>query len=259
VKHPPILALLSLLALAAPALAADPEAPDAIAARALDEGVLSAANATAEVGLAVLKDGKVVRERRLLTRIKREGATTRALVEFRAPADVAGTRFLSIDVEGAEPEQYVYLPAFKKTKRVIGAQRGKSFMGTDFTYADLEGRDARDATWRRLPDEAVGGQECWVVEGTPKQVGEDGYTRTVVWVHKRHGLPMRMDLFGADAARPSKRFAVRRLERRGDRWLATEASMTSLDKGTETRMTLASIDFTTVIPDAELVRAALER
>ncbi len=252
-------ALLSVLVAAPPALAEPAaESAEALAIRALDDGILAAGNATAEVVLAVSKDGKVVRERRLLTRIRREAGRTRALLEFRAPADVAGTRFLSLEEPGGT-EQYVYLPAFKKVKRVVGAQKSASFMGTDFAYADLEGREPRDHAWRRLPDEAVGGQPCTVLEGRPKAPTPDGYGRSVIWVHRDKGVPMQMELFAADGTTLVKRFSVRRLEKKGERWLATEAVMSTVGKDTETRLTLVSIDFSTVIPDAELTRAALER
>lgn len=233
--------------------------PRDIAAKALENNTFSTSNARAEVELAVAKDGKVVRRRRLVTKIKRAEGTVRSFVEFIAPADVAGTKFLSVEDRGEAAAQFIYLPAFKKVKRVVGAQRSSSFMGTDFSYSDLDGRDVDEAEWKRVGEESIGGQECWVIEGIAKKADDDGYGRTVLWVHKKHDLPMRIDFFGRDRKTLEKRLTVRKLERLHDRWVASESVMETLEKGTETRLQLENVDFDTPIADEDLSQRALER
>jgi outer membrane lipoprotein-sorting protein len=240
--------------------AADAElTPQEIASRALENNTFSTANARAEVELEVMKDGKQIRERRILTKVKRDDKMIRSFVEFKSPADVAGTKFLSLQKRGETADQFIYLPAFKKVKRVVGAQRSTSFMGTDFSYSDLDGRDVAGADWKRLADEAVGGQDCYVVEGVPRNPTHESYGRTVLWVHKRHLIPMRIDFYDRDMKAVRKRLVVRRLERKNDRWLAAESVMETPNKGTETRLKLGSVDFDTPIPEDDLSQRALEK
>lgn len=235
------------------------ETAQQIAERALENNTFTASNARAELDLEVSKQGKVRRKRRITTKIKREKGELRSFVEFRAPADVAGTKFLSVEKKGDEAEQFIYLPAFKKVKRVVGTQRGRSFMGTDFSFADLDGRDVEEARWKRLPDAAVGGQDCFVIEGVPLKPTEDDYGKSVLWVHKKYLVPMRIDFFEKDGETVQKRFTVKRLEKKSDRWLATDAVMATLSKDTATRLKVLEVDLESKIPDEELTRRALER
>lgn len=240
------------------ALAAEPTAQE-IASRALENNTFSTNNARATVELEVVKDGKVVRTRRILTKIKRVEKEVRSFVEFVSPADVAGTKFLSIAKHGEDADQFIYLPAFKKVKRVVGAQRATSFMGTDFSYADLDGRDVENAEWKKQSDEALSGQDCFVIEGTPKKSDNDTYGRTVLWVHKQHMLPMRIDFYDRDKTTVKKRLLVKKLEKKNERWIASDSTMTTPAKGTETHLRLDSVDFDTPIPDDDFSQRALER
>ncbi len=253
----PLLPSLVLLLSVGPAHAA--ETAKEIASRALENNTFSASNARAEVELEVSKEGKVRRTRRIITKIKRKDGVVRSFVEFQAPADVAGTRFLSVEQDGSEAEQFIYLPAFKKVKRVVGSQRTKSFMGTDFSFSDLDGRQVDAAEWNRLPDESVGGQDCFVIEGVPKRADGEDYGRTIFWVQKKYMVPMRIDFFDKDKKTVKKRFTVKKLEKKSDRWLATDAVMATLDKNTSTRLQVLQVDLQANIPEEELTRRALER
>jgi hypothetical protein len=249
--------LLALLLWTGPAFAG--EDAREIASRALENNTFSAANARAEVALEVSKEGKVRRTRRITTKIKRKDGVVRSFVEFQSPADVAGTRFLSVEERGNEAEQFIYLPAFKKVKRVVGSQRTKSFMGTDFSFSDLDGREVDDAEWKQLPDEKHSGEDCFVIQGLPKSAAEAEYGKTIFWVHKTHLVPMRIDFFDKDGKAVVKRFLVKKLEKKNERWLATDAVMSTLAKNTSTRLQVLQVDLQSNIPDEELTRNALER
>jgi len=238
-------------------LAAAP-APEEIARQALENTLFAATDARATVSLEIKKDGQVTKKRELTAIVKREAGRSRSYVEFHSPADVAGTRFLSSD-EGGETKQFIYLPAFKKVKRIVGAQRTQSFVGTDFSYADLEGRSASDWTWKALPDESVEGEPTWVVEGLNKKA-DAPYARMKVWVHPQHGIPLKTELFAvASSVVPDKRLTVQKLAKKDDRWVVTDSLMETPSKGTSTRLVVAALDTKTPIPDADLTKEALER
>ncbi|MBI4822082.1 MAG: outer membrane lipoprotein-sorting protein [Deltaproteobacteria bacterium] len=230
-----------------------------IAQRALDSNLFSTNDASATIDIRVEKNGKTVRERRIRTKMKREDGLVRAFVEFDSPAEVAGTRFLSIEESAGKNSQFIYLPAFKKVKRIVGSQRDKSFMGTDFSFSDLEGRDVRDSVWKRLADEKIDGQDCYVIEGQPKDPSSEVYGKIVSWVHKEHLVPVAASMFAKDMTTLEKRLEVKKLQRKGTRVIATETWMTSAKNKSTTRLTLAAVDLDSKIP-AELFRPeALER
>jgi outer membrane lipoprotein-sorting protein len=235
-------------------------APNAIdiATKALDNNTFSTSNARAELTLQVSKNGTVMRTRQLVTMIRRDPSTVRSFVEFMGPADVAGTKFLSVEKRGETAEQYIFLPAFKKVKRVAGSQRSSSFMGTDFSYADLDGREASESDWKSLPDEKVGGQDCFVIEGTAKKADDD-YGRTVMWVHKEHFLPMRIDYFDKNKTTLMKRLSAQKIKKIDDRWIVSVSTMQSMEEGTQTKLDASNIDFKTAISDDQFSQRALER
>lgn len=229
-----------------------------IAQKALDNGMFAAENSHATIDLDVLKDGKSIRQRKISAWVKRKDGRVRSFVEFQAPADVAGTKFLSLEEQG-ETRQFIYLPAFKKVKRIVGAQRTQSFMGTDFSYADLEGRAVEDWTWRLLPEAQIQGQATNVIEATPKDPEKAQYGRMVIWVHKEHNIPLKTEFFEKDGKELVKRLEVQKLGKKDERWITLDSLMETPKKGTQTRLKIVSIDLKTDIPDDKLTREALER
>lgn len=115
----------------------------------------------------------------------RSGDKTR--IRFESPADVRGTGLLSVEKTGAEEEQWLYLPAFKKTRRVGSGELGDRFVGTDLFYEDLKRRKVSDFTHALLPAETLDGQECWVIESVPTApalVRETPYGKSQTWLRK---------------------------------------------------------------------------
>lgn len=229
-----------------------------IAKQALETNLFSTENARAVIDMEIQKGGKVVRTRRISTLMSRKNGQVRSFVEFESPADVAGTRFLSVEEKSGGTEQFIYLPAFKKVKRIVGAQRNQSFMGTDFSYADLEGRKVEDSTWSKLPDEPIRGEDCHVIEGVPKSA-DDQYGRVRLWVHKKTSVPLRGEFYDRTGKELEKRLDVQKLQSKDGRWITTESVMETPKEGSSTRLKVASIDLKTEIPEAALTRQALER
>ena len=253
-----VAAALALSLGAAPAAQADP-APDEIAKQAVETNMFSTSNARATLDLDISKDGAVVRNRKISTVVKRADGVVRTLALFEAPADVAGTKFLSVKEKDGSTQQYIYLPAFKKVKRVVGAQRGQSFMGTDFSYADLEGGRVDDSSWKRLADDKIQGEDCYVVEGTPKKPEGEEYGRSVFWVHKRNMIPLKTELYDKPGKEVVKRLVVNKLAKKDEHFVAMDSVMETVKKGTQTRLRINAIDFKSEIPDDSLTREALER
>ena len=246
------------LATASTTAAAEPKPID-IARDALDNNMFATSNSQATIKMEISKRGKVVRERSISTMIKREKELVRSFVEFLSPRNVAGTKFLSVEQEDGSTQQFIFLPAFKKVKRIVGAQRTQSFMGTDFSFADLEGRDVADANWKRLPDEKVQGEDCWVVEGRAKDMEEEQYGKTIIWVHKKNRIPLKSDFYDKKAEKIVKKLVVNKLAKKDGRWIATDSVMQTIKKQTQTRLLVQSIDLSTEIADAQFTREALER
>jgi len=110
-----------------------------------------------------------------------EGDGDKSLSIFDEPADVRGTAMLTY-AHGLQPDdQWLYLPALKRVKRISSRNKSGPFMGSTFAYEDLGSQEVEKYSYNYLRDEACGEWTCHVLERFPAYE-YSGYTRQVVWV-----------------------------------------------------------------------------
>jgi len=142
--------------------------------------------------------GERVRETRTFWRDHRgaeDDLHSKRLIVFDAPAPIRGTAFLvwSRRDPGDEDPRWIYLPALRKVRRVAAGDRGRSFVGTDFTYEDLTERAVEEDSHRLLRREELDGRPHYVVESRPR--GESAYARRVQWVDAERWTVSRVELY----------------------------------------------------------------
>ncbi len=187
-----------LLALSAAALSASDPVIDS---RPLDlpsgESVVERVNARHD-GVTLTRDltMKLIdrrgKERKRETRGFRKyfGDEKRTAIFYLSPNNIRDTAFLTYDYAQADrdDDQWLYLPALRKVRRISASDRGDYFLGTDFTYEDIKKESkiaAEDYRFRTLRADSVDGHTVWVVEATPisEEVAKElGYGRVVLWV-----------------------------------------------------------------------------
>ena len=159
-----------------------------------------------------------------------EGEDEHGILFYLAPADVKDTGLLTYDYDDPDrdDDQWLYLPALKKTKRIASTDKSSSFMGSDFSYADMTERDLDRYTYKLLKEDEVDGVKVWQVEAIPneKEMDETGYTKSVVFVRQDNDFVIR----GVHWVKKGKRlkyFDVKKLEQIDGIWVATETHMTT--------------------------------
>jgi len=197
------------------------------------------------------------KERAMEVTARRAGTLLQSLVRFSAPPELAGTAFLMLERPGGASEQYVYLSGLKRTRRVVGREREGSFMGSDFSYADLQPIPAGQARNTRLADEAVGKDACYVVESTLTPGAESTYGKVVSWVRKSDFVALRTR-FLDPAGKLVKTLYARRVREMDGRQVVVEARMQS-ENGHATELVLESIERRDDLTDAMFAPSALER
>lgn len=122
------------------------------------------------------------------------GDGDRSLLIFDSPADVAGTKFLSFSHKVGDDDQWLYLPALKRVKRISAANKGGSFMGSEFAYEDMSAPEVEKFTYRWLRDESYKGRPSFVIERYP--VDEHSlYSRQVVWIDQEFYIPWKIEYY----------------------------------------------------------------
>ena len=153
-----------------------------------------------EVTMTLINERGETRQRKLATTtaLQANGIDSNMLVRFMAPADVKGTSFLEIEHSQADDDQWIYLPALHKSRRLVSSNRKDSFIGSDFAYGDVLPPKVTLYVHKWLRDEAVDGQPCYVVESVPANddVKRDyGYSRKITWVGQSSFHELKTDYY----------------------------------------------------------------
>jgi hypothetical protein len=120
----------------------------------------------------------------------------RRFARFLKPSDVKDTTLLTYDYSEKDDDIWLYLPALKKTKRILSSNKTDYFMGSDFTYWDMENLDFVNWEYKLLGSETVSSVDCWIVEALPlndKEREESGYLKTVSWIAKTDDIPRKIE------------------------------------------------------------------
>jgi len=251
--------LLLALCITAPARAVDTLTGEQIAARILKTGVFEADAGRFRVTMVLVSKDGIQRERELeiVARTTKQGLVQSA-VRVRKPSDVAGTAFLMLDKRNGPPDQYIFLPRLKRTRKVVGRERQGSFMGSDFTYFDLRRVDVKDAAHRRLPDDKIGTDPVYVVESMPRGAIRGTYSRVETWVRKSDYLPLRTRFYDLQG-RLAKTLYARRVQMGEDgKPFVKEARMQTHETGHATLLVIDSAERREALPDSAFTPTALE-
>jgi hypothetical protein len=224
------IALLLPLAAAAEELTAR-EIMDRVDAR--DDGD----NVTQDMEMVLIDKNGNQRVRKLRSFGRDVGEDEQSIMFFLTPADVEDTGFLSYDYDDpeADDDQWLYLPALSRTKRIAQGDKSGSFMGSDFSYADMTDRPLDDYEFEILGETEVDGHPVWQVQGIPiteREKKETGYTKQVSYVRKDNYVVVR----GVSWVKKGKRLKyldVKKLELIDGIWVPTEMHM-STRKGKKT-------------------------
>ena len=148
------------------------------------------------------KGQKREREISSATKLYDGGKTEKRVYRFLSPTDVQGTGILIFDYENKADDMWIYLPALRKTRRILSSQGAQSFMGSEFSYADLNIPALDDFTYTLVKEEScVGGETCFVIDVLPKTketAASEGYSKKTYWVNKTKFAVVRGLFYGQD-------------------------------------------------------------
>ncbi len=218
-----------------------PESADGIIERALELNTLGFESGRAQVDLTIFDRQGERQERKMDVRSRRDDERSRTVMTLTDPAEVRGQAFLFVENPDADDDMWMYVPAFDVTRRVEGSQRQSSFMGTHFTFADLESRDLREATYRRRSDEKIGEFDVYVIEARPDNPEESDYERVVAYVRKDDYIPIRIRYYKTDGALDKTLF-TERLNETADGEVYIERSTLRSETGGYTTIEIRELD-----------------
>lgn len=161
----------------------------------LDKNSMGFQAGEANVTLVIENKAGSKRVRKLDVKSKKLDAATHTLVTLTHPKEVKGQAFLFAENKKGEDDVWMYVPAFKVTRRIEGSQKSGAFLGSHFTYADLESRDVKDASYKRLEDEKIGKHAVYVIESTPEKGADSDYSKIISYIRKSDYMPLKMRFY----------------------------------------------------------------
>ena len=251
-----LLAITLPLTLLAGAASAEPKSAQIIQ-RSMDQMVFRSKGAEMKIAMTLRNRRGETRTRTLYSKSHRQGGLARTLVRFLTPSDVAGTSFLFVEHKDKDDDQYMYLPALKAVKRIAGRQKNARFMGSDFTYADLEWRDLDEATYKKLPDEKIGAANCHVIESIPANK-KSRYSKTTSWIRKKDFVLVRIRFFDKRSQLYKVMF-VKAVKKVGGSLMATRIKMTDKRKKHSTFLQISDIKLRKDLKSDEFTVRALKK
>jgi hypothetical protein len=190
----------------------------------------------------------------------------RSLVRFTYPNDIKGTGFLVWEHADADDERFLFLPSLGRVRRIAASEAQESFVGSDFTYEDIGGRQFEDYTYRLL--EGPGAAATWTAPDgsrhavhTLESASRDAkarFPRVVSLVRRDNFIVVRAEIYNT-RGEIQKTFEALRIEKVGAYWTTLEMRMTDALQRTRTELTLEKVEYDVGLKPDDLSRRALER
>lgn len=204
------------------------------------------------------KQGKESSRRVRLKVMEVDGDGDRSLFVFDEPRDVKGTGFL-VHAHKFEPDdQWLFLPALKRVKRISSSKQSGSFMGSEFSYEDLGAVEVEKYQHRYLRDEPCGDLQCAVIERIPTST-DSGYSRHLVWYDRDELRIQQVQYFDRREAH-LKTMTLENYEKYLESyWQAGKVSMVNHLTGKSTDMLWTDLEFKTDLDESSFTKTALKR
>jgi hypothetical protein len=183
----------------------------------------------------------------------------KSLSIFDTPRDVKGTAFLTFSHKVGDDEQWLYLPALKRVKRISSRNKSGSFMGSEFSYEDIASQEIEKYTYKYLGQESCGnGWKCHKIERIPAYK-YSGYTKQTAWIDTKEMRPVKVEFYDR------KRRKLKTLTWKGYReyigryWRANEMFMQNHQTGKSTRLQWKNYKFKTGLSSRDFNKNSLAR
>lgn len=189
---------------------------------------------------------------------REEGQGDRSLTLFHEPRDIEGTAFLSHTHIDSDDDQWLYLPALKRVKRVASSNMSSAFVGSEFAYEDLLSDEVEKFDYRWLRDEDCANWQCYVVERRPRYANS-GYARQIVWIDQGEFRPIRIEYYDSKERR-QKTLVFEDYRQYLDRfWRAHSLRMENHQTQKATVLSFSDFEFQTGLSERDFDPSVLRR
>ncbi|MDZ7792748.1 MAG: outer membrane lipoprotein-sorting protein [Spirochaetia bacterium] len=213
---------------------------------------------TADLVMTLTNSRGSTRERSITQFSLDTGGVDKKMMFFLAPADVKDTSFMSWSYDDdRDDDQWIYMPALRRVKRISSDSKNDRFMGSDFTYDHLGERHPEEDRHTVLREENYKGESCYVIESVP--VGDDAaFSKTVSWIAKDKWIGLQREYYD-DKDQIYKTLNIEDFEQIDGYWVITNMLMKDLDRDHSTRIEMENVKFDTGLTDSFFSERQMQR
>lgn len=182
----------------------------------------------------------------------------KSMVVFNNPKDIAGTATLTFTHRVGSDDQWLYLPALKRVKRISSDNKSGPFMGSEFAYEDLSSQEVEKYTYKFVKEDNLNGTPTYVVERDPVDP-KSGYTRQLVWYNKDNYRVEKVDFYDRKNAKLKTLTYSKYKQYLGKYWRAAEFNMVNYQTGKKTKLLFENYQFKTGLTDDDFTQNSLQR
>jgi len=197
---------------------------------------------------------KVSTKRWVFQRLGSFGAS-KALLRFTAPPEVKGVALLVINHADRASDQWMWIPAEERDRRIALQDRSTRFFATDFSFEDLEDRDVDQFNYKLAGDEAIDGASCWKIESQPKETKRSQYTSSTLWIRKDNYVVTRIDNFNKEKL--IRRITYTDIQKISDIWTPRTVEVLDSAKNSRTVLKLDKVEYNLPLKEETFTREAL--
>ena len=202
--------------------------------------------------------GESLRRIRIRT-LEVEDDGDKTLTIFDNPRDVKGTAFLTFTHKVGDDDQWLYLPALKRVKRVSSSNKSGSFMGSEFAYEDIASEEVEKYTYKWIRDEEYDGRECSVIERSPVDGKNSGYTRQAVWIDTSEYRTWKIEFYDRKSSLLKTLTIDGYHEYLDGHWRADQMNMVNHQNGKSTVLRFSDYRFRVGLEDRNFNKNSLKR
>jgi len=186
------------------------------------------------------------------------GDGDKSLTVFNKPRDIKGTAFLSFSHIVDPDDQWLYMPALKRVKRISSSNKSGPFMGSQYAYEDLASFEVGKYNYKYLRDEVLGATDSFVIENIPLYEFS-GYTRQVVWIDKSRYIPLQIEYYDRKNELLKTASFIGYEQYLGRYWRANKQIMVNHQNGKTTELLLSDYQFKTGLSARNFDKNSLKR
>lgn len=219
---------------------------------------------TISTGVMILRDRQGQTSTRRMRILSLEGGGDdgdngdKSVVVFNHPPDIDGTALLTHSHKKSDDDQWLFLPALKRVKRISSSNKSGSFVGSEFSYEDMSNLEIEKYKFKFLRDETYDGQETFVVERIPLDE-TSGYTKQIAWIDKKHYRTLKVDFYDRKDSKLKTLVSTNFKEYLGKYWRALKLQMVNHQTGKSTDLVWETYKFREGLTERDFTRASLQR